>query len=247
MLYGIIVVTSRFFIQPKKVELARLDQDPASLLIDMVHMKEVILLKDQSLDEIGSLRSKLAKPLPLAYSTAKTITAAHIPRYLLAQLVIPVLIIYGFYAVDDANGLFQITIVILCTFQFAVAFENLSMLEASMEEYKTAEQKLRRVIDTSGLGFVFYNDDGESSSFLKRGKARARRLSRAQSSSSETTDSGNSDAGDTMVAVELENINVEYAFPNGTKITVLRDMGLKLEYGQRVGVIGESVSAKYIN
>ena len=222
-------------LQPKKDEIETLEQGPTNLLIDMVHMKDLILLQDRSTQEIDSLKEMLEAPTSLTKNTAVRITGTHIPRYLLAQLVIPVLIIYGFYVVTDASGLFQATIVILCTFQFAVAFNSLSLLEADLDEYKVAEARLRSVIDTRGLEFIFYKHD------RKNGKATTVERSDASRADSSSTDSGEPEGEKTGIAVELDGVTVEYTFPNGSTLTVLHDMNLVLTYGQRTAVVGESV------
>ena len=227
MLYLDIVLSHRCFIKPRKDKLEGTDSIASSRLIDVVHMKDVIVLNEEIEEEVGSLRALLEKPTAFIWKTALIIGVNHVPRFFVANMVIPLLVVYAYLTVTDANGLFQATFAILCTFQFSVAFNIFSLLEAQFDEYLIAERRLRSVIDTSGLAFVFYpKDDSEEDP--------------SQDDSKELSAS-NTDFKSSVVL--LQNIVVEYSHPSGAPgVRVLKGLSMRINSQERVALVGESVS-----
>ena len=206
-----------------------MDNSPTSLLTDMVRMKEVIVLNDEPKKEIRNLNDMLQKPLPLVRTTARTIALNHIPRYVLANLAVPLLIIYAALTVKTTNELIQLTFVIFATFQCVMAVNFISLMEARLDEYHAAARSLARVIDTSGLGFVF----------ARAGESDHPPPENESTESEEVIGASPSKKH----AIELRNITVQYFHRAHGNVTVLQNLSLSIAHNAKVALIGESVSS----
>lgn len=221
---------NRFFLISRKKKTEKAEGILEELMVDIVGMKEVIILTDSTKKEMDYLASSATNSMKLAIVTSKLILASQLFKNLMIFLTVPILFLYTFYTVNDANSMFQILVVILCCFQFNVAFQKLYLLENQTDEFNMAAKNLREVIDTTGLEFLLgkYRDDrdvaNDDSAYEKPGV-----------NNTTYTPEDNS-------LIELRDLSAAYHTTSYELNPVLQGMNLSILQGQRVVILGETVS-----
>lgn len=202
------------------------------IMVDIVAMKELILLSDRDKAEVQGLVAIGKRSILIITATAKLIILSQLVRHLVVFLTIPVLLAYTFYTVTNANELFQIIVVILCCFQFNAAFQKIYLLENQTDEFHLARDRLRKVIDTSGLEFLL-------------GKTKASE----DEADDEEDDALNTSSKsvyfpDDSFLIELRNVSASYIHSSFEGDWILRHVNLKIDQGDRVVILGETGCGK---
>lgn len=234
------VVTSKYFVFPRMQKIESQETVLAPLMQDIARMKDLIKLSGLSYPELERLYKEANQTNASTFHTALVLGVSQAFRSLVTYLTIPVLLIYGFYGISDANGLYQLIIVILCTYLFAISFEELSISADQHAKYTIAARELTSYIDTESIEFVF-------STFPCLQKKQIRRnVSAVRSKKSELRE-GQEPSQDSQSGSEREGYitfqRVTVAFPaaHGQESVVLREISLSIEERERVAIIGETV------
>lgn len=231
-----VILFNKFFLVERKRKTEKAEGILEELMIDIVGMKEVIILSDNTKKEIDNLEASGASSMEIIIVTSKLILASQVVRNLVIFLTVPVLLLYTFYTVTDANSLFQILVVILCCFQFNVAFQKIYLLENQTDEFNIAAKNLREVIDTTGLVFLLGKNRGnqdtadDDSEYEKHGFN--------NSTNSLYTPEENS-------LIELRKVSAGYHNTSHETDLVLRNLNMSIMKGQRVVILGETVSDSF--
>lgn len=226
-----VVLFGKFFLSSRK---RRIDQDESlveEIMIDIVGMKDVILLNEKNDSEVHSLVSMGNKSMPTITQTAKLIIASSIVQSAVTLLTVPVLLVYTFYTVRTADDLFQLILVILSCFQFNVAFQRFVLLEQRSEEFYIAQERLKQFIDTRGLEFIF-------------GKSKKDEDDGQQDLDLDVYASESLYVPDDKYLIQLQRVSASYVRSQDRSDWILRDIDLNIVAGDRIVILGETGSGK---
>ena len=223
-----VVLFNKFFLVARKRKIDKKEALLEEIMIDIVGMKELILLSDKDKAEVQGLVAIGKRSIKIIVATSKLIVLSQLVRHLVVFLTIPVLLAYTFYTVTNANELFQLIVVILCCFQFNVAFQKIYLLENQTDEFNLARDRLKKVIDTSGLEFLLGKNTREEPA--------------AEDEDEEAyTNSKSIYFPDDRYLIELKNVSASYVQSSFEGDWILRHINVSIDVGDRVVILGETV------
>lgn len=225
-----VVLFNKFFLVSRKRQIDRKEALLEEIMVDIVGMKELILLSDKDKAEVQGLVAIGQRSVKIIVATSKLIVLSQLIRHLVVFLTIPVLLAYTFYTVTNANELFQLIIVILCCFQFNVAFQKIYLLENQTDEFNLARDRLKKVIDTRGLEFL-----------LGKNKSDEDDAAKDEEDEEFGTSSKSMYFPNDKYLVELKNVSASYVHSAMESDWILRHVNLSIDVGDRVVILGETV------
>lgn len=224
------VIFQKIGLRRKREQISITEGELKDLLIDIVSMKNVVILNDQSDHEIGAIERLDGQSAPLVAEASGIVFIALFIRTLLNTYAVPLILVYTFYTAADANSLFAFLTALLCATQLYTSIAVLINVEHRMPYFRVAISVIEKFIDTEDLRFIFKKTDLVDGDKHAVAKTRIGTTFEEDLSDDDETD-----------LVRFQNVELVYPLGNGSNLTVLHDLSFTLKAGKSVGIVGETV------